>query len=111
MGKSKLRSDKSTPQKQIELKIKIVLAILVGIVLIVACYYGICYFILETTNYFLEHFAGSIIMMLIGVMAILMPLLNGQKLTGENKGDNTMFVVGILLFVCSLVSILISYLS
>jgi hypothetical protein len=50
-----------------------------------------------------------IIMILIGIIAILMPLLNGQKVVGENKGDNMMLVVGVLLIVCGLLSVLMSY--
>lgn len=109
MGKSKLRDEKFIANKKKEFKLKIVLGVLASIVLVLALYYGLYYFVLEETNYFLEHFASMIIMILIGIIAILMPLLNNQKLVGENKGDNMMLVVGTLLIICGLLSVLISY--
>ena len=111
MGKSKLRDEKFIAKKKSEFKIKVALGVLASIVLALVIYYGVYYFILETSNYFLDHFASSIILVLIGAIAILMPVLNGQKLVGENKGDNTMLVVGVLLIICALISILISYMQ
>ena len=109
MGKSKLKDEKLVQKKKKEQKIKIALSILAGLTLVLVLYYGVYYFILEQSNYFIDHFVSSIIMILIGGCAILLPTLNGQKLTGENKGDNMMLVVGVLLFICALVSIIISY--
>ena len=91
------------------LKIKVILAVLASITLVLLAYYGVSYYVLEQSNYFLEHFASALIMLAIGGCAILMPMLNSTKMTGENKGDNMMLVVGVLLFICSLVSIIISY--
>jgi uncharacterized membrane protein len=111
MGKNKLRDEKFIANKKREFKIKVVLGVLAGIVLALAVYYGVFYFILEESNYFLDHFASMIIMILIGIIAILMPLLNNQNLVGENKGDNMMLVVGMLLIICGLLSVMISYLK
>ena len=111
MGKNKLRDEKFIVNKKREFKIKVVLGVLAGIVLALAVYYGVFYFILEESNYFLDHFASMIIMILIGIIAILMPLLNNQNLVGENKGDNMMLVVGMLLIICGLLSVIISYLK
>lgn len=111
MGKNKLRDEKFIVNKKREFKIKVVLGVLAGIVLALAVYYGVFYFILEESNYFLDHFASMIIMILIGIIAILMPLLNNQNLVGENKGDNMMLVVGMLLIICGLLSVMISYLK
>jgi amino acid permease len=111
MGKSKLRDEKFIKKNKKEFRIKIALGCLAFIVLLLAAYYGVYYFILEESNYFLDHFASMILMILIGIIAILMPLLNGQKLVGENKGDNLMLVVGILLIVCGLISVLMSYIK
>ena len=100
MGKNKLRDEKYIAQKKKEFKLKIILGVLASIVLILAIYYGTFYFILEKSNYFLDHFASMIILILIGIIAITMPLLNGQKVIGDNKGDNMMLVVGVLLIIC-----------
>lgn len=109
MGKSKLKDEKLIERKKFEFKIKLTLGILAGIVLAIASYYGVFYLFLEKSNYFLDHFASAIILSLIGVIALLMPLLNEQKMSGENKGDNMMIVVGFLLIICGLISIVISY--
>ena len=65
MGKNKLRDEKFIANKKREFKIKVVLGFLAGIVLALAVYYGVFYFILEESNYFLDHFASMIIMILI----------------------------------------------
>ena len=111
MGKSKLRDEKYIANKKKEFKLKIILGIIASIVLVLAVYYGVFYFILEQSNYFLDHFASMIIMILIGIIAILMPLINNQKIIGENKGDNMMLVVGTLLIICGILSVLISYIK
>ena len=109
MGKNRLRDEKLIAQKKKEFKLKIILGVLASIVLVLAIYYGVFYFLLEKSNYFLDHFASMIILILIGFIAIIMPLLNGQKVIGDNKGDNMMLVVGVLLIVCGLISVIVSF--
>ena len=111
MGKNKLRDEKFIANKKREFKLKLILGIIAVTVMVLAIYYGVFYFILEESNYFLDHFASMIIMVLIGLIAIMMPLLNSQKVVGENKGDNMMLVVGVLLIVCGLLSVLMSYIQ
>ena len=111
MSKNKLRDTKLIEQKKKEFKLKVILGILSVIVLVLAIYYGIFYFIIEESNYFLDHFASMIILILIGFIAILMPMLNGQKVIGDNKGDNLMLVVGVLLILCGLISTIMSFIQ
>lgn len=61
-------------------------------------------------SYFSVHFAIPIIMFILGVLAILLPKVNGTKYLSNAQGDKMMPVVGVLLILCSLATLLMSYL-
>lgn len=84
----------------------------VSFIIIVACV--IIYFVDlfgETKSYFTEHFAISIILALIGVIALLLPRISKKSYSGDDKGDKLMNIVGVLLLACSIFSLVMSYLS
>ncbi|MDE7100960.1 MAG: hypothetical protein K2O05_03805 [Anaeroplasmataceae bacterium] len=95
-------------------KLYLAFKIITTIAFIIVLAFSILYFIdFEDggMNYFKKHFVISIILFLVGIIAILLPKLNQKTLQGENKGDRMMLGVGLLLFVCSILSCLFSYFS
>lgn len=59
--------------------------------------------------YFKEHFAISIILLLVGVIAFMLPRMNKKSYQGENKGDNLMLMVSILLVLLAIGTCIFSY--
>jgi zinc transporter ZupT len=95
--------------KKLELLIRIIVILSIVLLLGLTVYYAIFYFIKEESNYFLDHFASMCMMVLIGINAIFTTILNKNKISGDNKNDKLMIVVGILLIICGLLSLLISF--
>lgn len=94
-----------------ELYIRILMIISIIFLLAVSFYYAFFFFIIEESNYFLVHFASMIMMVLVGVISILMVQLNKTRISGDNKDDKIMIVVGVLLIISGLLSLIISYIS
>ena len=90
-------------------KIKIVMAIFAAIALGLGIYFLIETYAIGQTSYFSKHFLGAICLLCIAVIAFLLPMINSQKLSGDNKGDNIMVVVSFLLIVFSVLTIILSY--
>lgn len=63
----------------------------------------------ENKSYFSSHFALPVILFLVGVIAIMVSTMSKQNLSGESKGDNIMVGVGFLLFLCSILTLIFSY--
>ncbi len=59
--------------------------------------------------YFKEHFAISIILFLVGIIAFMLPRLNKKSYQGENKGDGLMLMVSILLILLAIGTCIFSY--
>ena len=91
--------------------IKIVLGVTMALLVACGIFYVIELFVLETTSYFTKHFLPSCVLFLVGIGALLMPMVSQKKYSGENKGDSLMIVVAFLLFICSLFSIIMSYMG
>ncbi len=111
MGKNSIRKTNEVPAKNTTLLRVFRIIIFIAFVLIVAC--TILYFVefnSETKSYFTMHFALPCILFMVGIIAILMAALSIQSISGESKGDNFMIVVGILLVLCSIISLVWSYL-
>ena len=60
-------------------------------------------------SFFTSHFAIPIVLFLVGIIAILMPLISNKSYRGENKGDNFMFVIGLILFASSIITLILSF--
>lgn len=88
---------------------KIIMGVCAAITAIVGAFYIYEMFILAEVSYFTEHFAMFISLFAIGIIALLLPSINQKKYSSDSKGDNTMIIVAFLLFICSIVSIIISY--
>ena len=63
----------------------------------------------KQTSFFASHFTLGICLMLVGVIAFLMPKASKQRYT-SNKSDDIMIVVSLLLFLCAIIAIAISFL-
>ncbi len=95
--------------KKNDLLLKIIIACMVAITLSMGIFFVVEMYILNKVSYFSKHFLLSICLFCIGIIALLLPRINSKKFSGENKGDSLMVVVGFLLIICSLFSIMISY--
>ena len=85
--------------------------IVIAFIFVVTC--TILYFMevgKEEKSYFSMHFAIPIILFFVGVIAIMLCTLSKKSMTGESKGDTMMIGVGLLLFLCSILSLIFSYL-
>lgn len=86
------------------------IVIVISFVFVVTC--AIIYFMefgKEEKSYFSLHFALPIILFLVGLIAIMMSTLSKKNISGESKGDNMMIGVGLLLFLCSILTLIFSY--
>lgn len=90
---------------------KIIMGVCAAITAVVGAFYIYEMFFLTEVSYFTKHFAMFISLFAIGIIALLLPSVNQKKYSSDSKGDNTMIIVGFLLFICSIVSIIISYVS
>ncbi len=110
MKKNNPSSLNAANKKGIFLAFRIIVYLAVGIVVGLA----ILYFI-ESTNqqmsFFSLHFAIPIILAMIGVIAILLPKLTKKSYSGDTKGDSFMTLVGILLLLCAIMSLGLSFLQ
>lgn len=95
-------------KKNLAFKIVVIVAFVCAVAL------TILYFVEQSNgnqSYFSYHFAIPIILFLVGIIAIILTRISLKSYSGESKGDNLMIVVGILLFVCSIFSLIMSYVN
>ena len=110
LNRSTKNANRTTAQTNDMRGLKIFMMVIAAISVILVAYYAIdVFFIGNPENYFQKHFLLAIVLGLIGIEAICLPALNGVKFSGEAKGDSLMFIVGILLFLCGLISIIYSF--
>ena len=91
--------------------LKIIMSILAAISIALIILYLIELYVLENVSYFTQHFTTFICLFCVGIIALFLPSINKRKYGGDNKGDSMMLVVGILLIICSFISILVSYMG
>lgn len=65
----------------------------------------------QTMSFFSLHFAVPIILAMIGIIAILLPKLTKKSYSGDTKGDNFMTLVGVLLILCAVMSLGLSFIQ
>ena len=75
---------------------------------------GILYYVEVSTgdgnvSFFTKHFMVPIILSIIGAIAMFLPTVSAKTLSGDDKGDKMMYGVGLLLFLCALISLLTSF--
>ncbi len=88
--------------------------IIVFIAFICAVALTVLYFVEQSNgsqSYFSYHFAIPITLFLVGIIAVFLTRISLKNYSGESKGDNLMIVVGILLFVCAIFSLIMSYVN
>ena len=93
-------------------KFKIAIGILMLIALAIVAEYLFEYFTKETTNqmsFFANHLALGFVLIVIGFIAFLLPFTTRTRF-GEGKGDNMILVVGILLVLCGILAIPLTFL-
>lgn len=92
--------------------VKIIIFVLAVIILGLIVGYLYEYFTSKTfddIHFFFKYFALGIALILIGIIAFCLPFFTRTRY-GDNKGDNTMLIVAILLVLCGIVSIPLSFL-
>ena len=89
---------------------KIILAVLAAIVIAIGIEAAVELVFLEnhTPSYFVTHFSFGIALMLIGAMAFIMTQVAKRRYDG-GKGDELMLIVSVLLILCGVIAIVISY--
>ena len=63
----------------------------------------------KSSSFFTSHFTLGICLALIGVIALLMPKASKQRYS-NNRSDDIMIIVSLLLFLCAIIAIVISFL-
>lgn len=110
MKKNNPSSMNAAHKKGIFLAFRIIVYVAVAVVVGLA----VLYFI-ESTNqtmsFFSLHFAVPIILAMIGIIAILLPKLTKKSYSGDTKGDNFMTLVGVLLILCAVMSLGLSFIQ
>ena len=92
--------------------VKVVIAISTVIVLaITGLYLYEIFFNSGNISFFSEHFAISVIFIVIGVLAFLLPMVNKENIKTDDKGDKMMPIIGIMLFICAIFSCLMSFMT
>ena len=92
--------------------VKIVIVIAALIVLgITGLYLYELFFRPDNISFFSKHFAISVIFVVIGVLAFLLPMVNKENLKTDDKGDKMMPIIGIMLFICAVFSCLMSFMT
>lgn len=93
-------------------RIKIIIGALIIIDLLVLGYYLLDAFVLppDGVNFYNEHFCAMICLFIVGVIALLLPMVGTTKY-GDGKGDSMMIVVGFLLMLCAIISVIYSFLG
>ena len=95
-------------------KVGILPKIIIGISMIIILAIGTNYMIEAftgdgTLSFFTRHFMIPIVLVIIGGIAIFLPMTAQKTLSGDDKGDNMMYGVGILLFVCAIIALATSF--
>ena len=93
-------------------KFKIVIGIIMLIAVGIVAEYLFEYFTKETSNqmsFFANHLSLGIVLILVGIIAFLLPFTTRTRF-GEGKGDNMILVVGILLILCGIITIPLTFL-
>ena len=92
--------------------VKIVIFVLVLLVLTLVGEYLFEYFTHDTydeISFFAKHFSLGIALILIGCIAFCLPFFTRSRY-GDNKGDSAMLIVSILLVLCGIISIPLTFL-
>ena len=92
--------------------VKVVIAISTVIILaITGLYLYETFFTPDNISFFSKHFAISVIFIVIGVLAFLLPMVNKENIKTDDKGDNMMPIIGVMLFICAIFSCLMSFMT
>ena len=92
--------------------VKVVIAISSIIILGITCLYLYELFITpDNISYFSKHFAMSVIFVIIGILAFLLPMANKENIKTDDKGDKMMPIIGIMLFICAIFSCIMSFMT
>ena len=102
---------KKTDTKLVKI-VKVVITISTIIVLgITGLYLYEIFFNPNEISFFSQHFAISVIFIVIGILAFLLPMVNKENLKTDDKGDKMMPIIGIMLFICAIFSCLMSFMT
>lgn len=91
--------------------VKIIIFVLVLVVLALIGEYLYEYFTndyFDKLSFFAKHFSLGLALIIIGVIAFLLPFFTRTRY-GDNKGDNTMLIVAILLVLVGIITIPLTF--
>ena len=92
--------------------VKVVITISTVIILgITGLYLYETFFTPENISYFSQHFAISVIFVVIGILAFLLPMVNKENIKTDDKGDKMMPFIGVMLFICAIFSCIMSFMT
>ena len=95
------------------LKVGIVPKIIMTIGMVIIFALGALYyyesFVVGELSFFTTHFLIGIVLAIIGCFAIYMTTVSQKSYSGDDRGDKMMFVIGLILFLCAIISILVSF--
>lgn len=88
---------------------KIVMTIGMVIIFALGALYYYESFVVGELSFFTSHFLIGIVLAIIGCFAIYMPTVSQKSYSGDDRGDKMMFVIGLILFLCAIISIIVSF--
>lgn len=90
--------------------LKIIMAVFLFLGISLTIEAAIEYFFIEEAlrSHFFEHWVGGLTLFCVGIVALIMPQLSKSRFQ-DNKADNLMSVVAVLLILCSIITIVCSY--
>lgn len=88
---------------------KIIVGIGMTIIFIVGTIYFIDVFVNEEVSFFSQHFVFPIVLSIVGAIALFLPTGSQKSYAGDDRGDKMMFGVGILLILCAVISLIMSF--
>ncbi len=94
--------------------IRIIDMVISGILITMLTIHAIFFFSLgegDSLPYFFEHFSVGIAIMLVGVIAYTLPILNKQTVRGTDKGDKLMTYAGVLAVILGIMTIIMTYMN
>ena len=92
--------------------VKVVIGIATAVILgLTGLYLYETFYNADNISYFSQHFAISVIFVIIGILAFLLPMVNKENVRTDDKGDKMMPIIGVMLFICAIFSCLMSFMT
>lgn len=97
--------------KKIGLKYKILLSIFMVILVSMGVLFIVDTYVIGTPSFFTKTFLIPICLASIGVIALLLSMSSQKSLSGDNKGDSMMIIVGFALIIIAIFTLMMSLMA